>query len=82
MILTTSKGLKQDVDLLGLDVFLSEKSLGHGASFSTGHYGRGEKAIRVSFCATGPGKTILSIFRKGMEFPSGWRVPQSPGDLE
>jgi hypothetical protein len=59
MILTTSKGLKQDVDLLGLDGFLSEKSLGRGVPFSTGHYGRGEKAIRVSFYATGPEKNHL-----------------------
>ena len=33
--------------------------------------GRGEKAIRVNFCATGPEETILPIFRNGMEFPSG-----------
>ncbi len=32
MILATSKGLKQNVDLLGLDISLSEESLGHSFS--------------------------------------------------
>jgi len=59
MHLETSKGLKENVDLLGLNVSLSEESLGRSVSFSTGHYGCGEKAIRVSFRATRPEETIL-----------------------